>query len=146
MAITQSEYEYLIKQEKGFDDYKTSIKLGPAPIKWTRQINSLETKEIFLLDFYRGSFELSKYTYNKRYRQTIILFRYDNGGRHTNPDGITFDGPHIHLYREGYNDKFAFPISKIGINKEDSIEKIFTKLMYFCNIKRLPSVEFSIFD
>lgn len=73
MAITQAEYEFLMGQDKAFDDLASSILLGPAPVQWTKQINSLTSKEIFLLDFYRGSFELSKYTINKRYRQTIIM-------------------------------------------------------------------------
>ena len=108
MAITQLEYDFIMSQEKEFDDLATPIQLGPAPIQWTRQINSIKTKEIFLLDFYKGSIELSKYTYNKRYHQTIILLRYDNWGRHTNPDDVKFAGPHVHFYREGYNDKFCF--------------------------------------
>lgn len=145
MTITQIEYEFIMSQEKVFEDSVTPIHLGPAPINWTRQINSLVNKETYLLDFYRGSFELSKYTINKRYRQTIILLRYDNGGCHTNPDGEKFEGAHVHFYKEGYNDKFAFPISSIGIEESDSMEKVFNKIMYFCNIKRFPSIEVSMY-
>lgn len=145
MGITQSEYDFLMSQEKVFDDSSTPIELGPAPIHWTRQINSLSSKDIFLIDFYRGSIEISKFTVNKRYRQTIIMLRYDNGGRHTNPDGEKFEGPHIHLYKEGFNDKFAYPISVIGIEETDSMEKIFTKILYFCNIKRVPTIEIPMF-
>ena len=68
MAITQAEYHFLMRQEKVFEDLVSSIQLGPAPMQWTRQINSLANKETFLFDFYRGSFELSKYTINERYR------------------------------------------------------------------------------
>ena len=145
MGITQAEYEYLMRQEKAFD-VLDAIHLGPDPIEWTRQINSLETKEIFLLDFYRGSFELTKYTINHRYRQTVILLRYDSKGRHTNPDGVSFDGPHVHLFKEGYNDKFAFPVSEVGVNKDDkSMEQILAKVLQFCNVKRIPSIEVSMF-
>ncbi len=145
MAITQSEYDFLMSQEKVFDDPLSPIVLGPTPIQWTRQINSIESKELFLLDFYRGNIEITKYTINKRYRQTIVLLRYDNGGRHTNPDGEKFVGPHIHLYKEGYNDKFAYPVSVVDIKETDSMELVFTKIMYFCNIKRMPSIEISMF-
>ena len=145
MSITQAEYNFLIKQEKVFDNQLTSIQLGPAPIHWMRQINSLTTKDIFFLDFYRGSFELSKYTINKRYRQTIIMLRYDNAGRHTNPDGVLFEGRHIHLYREGYNDKFAFSVSEIGITDVNGMEIVFNKIMQFCNVIKFPSIEVPMF-
>lgn len=145
MSLTQAEYEYLMNQDKEFDNLNEPMQLGPPPIKWTRQINSLSTNDIFLFDFYRGSFELTRYTFNKRYRQTIILVRYDNGGKHTNPDGQLFDGPHVHLYREGYNDKFAYPISEIGINETDSIENKLKKILQFCNVKNFPSIEVPMF-
>lgn len=145
MAITQAEYDFLMRQDKIFDDLISSIQLGPAPIQWSRQINSLANKEVFLLDFYRGSFELSRYTVNKRYRQTVIMLRYDNGGRHTNPDGVLFEGKHVHFYREGYNDKFAFPVSEIGITDNDPMETVFNKIMQFCNIKRFPTIKVAMF-
>jgi hypothetical protein len=110
-----------------------------------RQINSITTKEIFLLDFYRGSIELSKYTINKRYRQTIIMLRYDNGGRHTNPGGVLFEGPHVHLYKEGYNDKFAFPVSEVSVTSTDTMEQVFKKIMHFCNVKQVPTIEVPMF-
>ena len=145
MGITQSEYNYLIQEDKAFEDVETSIKLGPAPIKWKRIINTINGKETFLFDFYRGSFEITKYTYNKRYRQTIVLLRYDNGGRHTNPDGQFFDGPHVHLYREGYDDKFAFPIFEIGVSPSDSMEEVFKKIAQYCNIITIPTIEVTLF-
>ena len=143
--ITQTEFDFLMKEDKLFDDLSSPIQLGPAPIQWTRQINSTASKEVFLLDFYRGSFEISKYTVNKRYRQTVILLRYDNGGRHTNPDGVLFEGAHVHLYREGFNDKFAFPVSEIGVDKSDSMDSVFAKIMHFCNVKKFPIIEVSMF-
>ncbi|MER3497986.1 MAG: hypothetical protein C4308_04810 [Chitinophagaceae bacterium] len=74
MAITQAEYEFLMRQDKAFEELINPIQLAPAPLKWTRQINSLASKETFNLDFYRGSFEMTKYTVNKRYRQIVIMY------------------------------------------------------------------------
>lgn len=145
MSITQTEFDFLINQEKSFDDLLSPIKLGPSPIQWSRQINAIKNNEFFLLDFYRGSFELSKYTINSRYRQIIVLLRYDNGGRHTNPDGQLFEGPHVHLYREGFNGKFAFPVSEIGVVNSDSMETVFTKIMHFSNVKKFPTIEVTMF-
>lgn len=145
MSITQLDFELLIKEEKVFSDIITPISLGPPPLSWTRELKSIDSNNVFLLDFYRGSFELSRYTFNKRYRQSIILLRYDNGGRHTNPDGVSFDGPHIHLYKEGYGDKFAYPISELNIQNSDAMEQVLNKILHFCNIKRIPSIEIPMF-
>ncbi|MER3497987.1 MAG: hypothetical protein C4308_04815 [Chitinophagaceae bacterium] len=73
------------------------------------------------------------------------MLRYDNGGRHTNPDGVLFEGPHVHLYREGYNDKFAFPVSEISVSVNDPMEEVFKKIMHFCNVKNLPAIEVPMF-
>jgi hypothetical protein len=145
MGITQTEYNFLMIQEKEFENLIEPLSLGPAPLQWSKKIIATSTKELFLFDFYRGSFELSKYTFNKRYRQTIILLRYDNGGRHTNPDGVLFEGPHVHFYREGYNDKFAFPVSEIGVAVVDSLETVLRKILDFCNVKRFPTIEVPMF-
>ena len=73
------------------------------------------------------------------------MMRYDNGGRHTNPDGVLFEGQHVHLYREGFNDKFAFPVSEVNVVDTDTVEQVFKKIMHFCNINQVPTIEVSMF-
>jgi hypothetical protein len=34
MGITQTEYEFLMGQDKSFDDLISPIQLGPAPLQW----------------------------------------------------------------------------------------------------------------
>lgn len=51
-----------------------------------------------------------KMKYQLRARQTIVLARLDFGAPHRNPDGKEIGVPHLHLYREGYGDKFAYPV------------------------------------
>jgi hypothetical protein len=145
MSITQSDFNNIIKEEKIFSDLINPLELSPAPICWTREIKAINSKNIYLLDFYRGSFELTRYTYNKRYRQSLILLRYDSGGRHTNPDGVTFDGPHVHIFREGFNDKFAYPISDLNIEDTNSIDEVLDKLLQFCNVIKRPVINIPMF-
>lgn len=145
MSITQNDFELIIKEEKVFSDLINPLALSPAPLQWTREIEAVNSKNKYLLDFYRGSFELTRYTYNKRYRQSIILLRYDNGGRHTNPDGRSFNGPHVHIFREGYNDKFAFPISDLNIDESNSIDEVLENLLQFCNVIKRPIIQTPIF-
>lgn len=47
--------------------------------------------------------------------------------RHTNPDGERFDGPHFHLYREGYDAEFAEGLAdftSIGDALEDFCRRV----------------------
>lgn len=73
----------------------------------------LEAKEFrgeaFALDISRKKIVL-KMKYQLRARQTIVLARLDFGAPHRNPDGKEIGVPHLHLYREGYGDKFAYPV------------------------------------
>ena len=136
--LKQQDFERLLKLPKKFlttDKLEISI----APSSWTRKVISIDNEYEFLLDFYRGRYDLTRFTINKRYKTNIVLLRFDSGGTHKNPDGKIIRGAHIHLYKEGYEDKFAYPVSDFGILESDiGIEKVFTKLLNFCNFVEMP--------
>ncbi len=132
--LTQAEFEFLLNLEKEFED-KSTLNLYPAPLQWTRKIKSIPTKDIFCLDFYRGTFKIQKYTFNHRYRQTLPIFRFDSYGVHTNPDGEKVEEFHIHIYKEGFGDKFAYPASEFGIDNDDTMDIVLQKILRYCNIK-----------
>lgn len=134
--LTQEEFGFLMGLEKEFED-KSTIFLGPAPLQWSRRLKSTATNDTFLLDFYRGSFKIQKYTYNHRYRQTLAVFRFDSFGTHTNPDGEKLTGFHVHLYKEGFGDKFAYPASKFGIEETDPMEVVLQKFLVYCKVKMI---------
>lgn len=144
MAISQLEFEFLMGLNKKFATGQ-ELEIGPAPMKWTREINSLDSHDTFLIDYNRGRIQLLKFTVNKRYRQTICLIRLDSVGRHTNPDGKVFDGPHIHFYRDGYDDKFAFPIEDAGIKDPTNVENSIKEFLEFCNIRNIPPIQKSTY-
>lgn len=148
MSLTQVEYSYYMGLEKQFKE-PDELVLGPAPIHWKRDLLATTTKDSFILHFRRGSIELKKFTYNKTIRTCVVLLRYDAMGRHTNPpeaDGKTFDGPHVHLYREGFDDKWAFPVTEIGLsdNPPPTMEDVFNKIASFCNIVGCPHIQSSL--
>lgn len=144
MAITQLEYEFLMGLQKKFANDQ-EIEIGPAPIKWTREVNSTESHDLFLIDYHRGKLQLLKYTLNERFRQTVCLIRLDTAGRHTNPDGIHFDGPHIHIYRDGFDDKFAYPVETAGIKDPTNIGNSVKEFLEFCNIRNVPPIQNSTY-
>jgi hypothetical protein len=143
MAITDTEYAFLLGLEKQFQD-STNIALGPAPLRWERVIIAPSTKDLFQLNFYRGSIEVLKYAYNKRYRESIVLARLCSMGRHTNPDGTHFSGPHFHVYSEQYGDKVAHPVSVIGLKPDSPIDECLLKFLEYFNVRNIPSVQNSL--
>jgi len=141
MAITQKEADYLIQLEKKFvkDD---PIAIGHFPFTTIRELVSADGRERFHLDLRHDSIRLKKYTYQNRARVIIPLVRLDIGDtlEHTNPDGVHVSGPHIHLYREGYDDKFAFPLSAYPFSDPDDMITTLAEFASICNIVNLPPV------
>ena len=137
--LKQEEFEKLLKLPKTFSTVE-KLEISNAPSNWTRKVISTESKDEFLIDFYRGSYDLTRFTINKRYKTNIILLRFDSGGMHKNPDGKIIKGAHIHIYKEGFDDKFAYPITDFGITENNfTIKEIFIILLKFCNFVEIPN-------
>jgi len=142
MSLTQQEFNYLLKIEKRFTD-NDMIYLDT---KWSREIISTQSRDIFILDYYKGTYRIEKYTYNKRYRKNIVLLRYDSFGRHTNPDNTVVEGPHLHIYREGYDDKFAVSPEEIGVDSRAfGRDRVLRVLLEYFNVKGCPQIHLAIF-
>jgi len=72
----------------------------------------------------------------------VPLVRVDIGGApHTNPDGATIPCPHIHLFREEFDDKWAFPLSGYPFRDSNDIVITFEDFARYCNITRVPQVQ-----
>jgi len=141
MAVTQEEADYLMQLDKKFvkDD---PIVVGHFPFKVICELVSADGRERFHLDLWHSSLRLKKYTYQNRARVVIPLVRLDIGDtlEHTNPDEVHLCGSHIHLYREGCDDKFAFPLSSYPFSDPDDMITTLTEFASFCHIVNLPPV------
>lgn len=115
----------------------------PAPgQRQTWQVQSRDGTEDFLLDMNRGSISLLKLTLQERYQATEILLRLDlEGPPHTNPDDTIIPTPHLHIYREGYNDKWAFPIPPDVDISSGNPARILVSFMRYCGIEPVPPVQ-----
>jgi len=100
-----------------------------------------------------------KYTCQCRCRKEIPLLRVDVGYKyHRNPirpkkldsDDPMYDlieqyageeitGPHIHIYREGYWDTWAFPLDEDFTDAEDVL-KTYEQFMRKCNVVTPPTI------
>lgn len=102
---------------------------------------SADKREEFLLDVYRGRIVLARGTYQNRGRKVVTLARLDFGGApHTNPDGRAVGVPHLHLYREGYGDKWAYPLPDDRFGDPDDRWRLFEEFMAYCNVTRVPNI------
>ncbi len=102
---------------------------------------SADLRERFVLDLSSGRINLAKGTYQTRARSTVILARLDFGGApHRNPDGEEIAVPHLHLYREGYHDKWAFPLPPEAFRGRTDRWLILDDFMRFCNIVEPPKI------
>lgn len=98
---------------------------------------SYDNKYKFLIDIKPGRTERRKkqLTLQERYNKDVILLRLDlNGPPHTNPDGKQLSGNHLHIIKEGYNDRFAYEIPDNIVDEDDRLQTLINFLEY-CKIE-----------
>jgi hypothetical protein len=110
--LTQNEADKLMAMEKRAVDEKEWFFPAPGD-RVAIPLTSLDKRESFMLDVTRARIKLTKATFQNRARSAIILIRLDiDGPSHRNPDGEEIPCPHLHIYREGYGDKWAIPAGR----------------------------------
>jgi hypothetical protein len=144
--LSQAEADALIAMEKQrIDDQRWNYpELGGI---MTIPLFSKDRRENFVLDINRSRIDLLKGTYQNRSREIIVLVRLDFGGRlHRNPDDSEIPSPHLHLYREGYGDKWAIPITVKDFPDIQDLWKTLSDFMRYCNISEPPYIDKGLFS
>lgn len=156
--LTQSEADALFalpKKPKSSDP----LTFPHAGGKLLAEFVSFDGRETFLFNINRASIEVSKCTYQKRARQVEILRRLDVGGSvHPNPEvanvpldfllpynGIEIPCPHLHIYVEGYADKWAIPAPADLVNPNADLFTVMESFLKYCNVQELPYIERGLF-
>lgn len=141
MPITQAEADYLIALPKLFVE-NDPLEIGTPDETIKRELVSPDKRERFLLDVWSSGARLGKYTFQNRSRTIIILIRVDVGDtlEHTNPDGTRVSGSHIHFYKEGYDEKFAFPLGEYAFRDAKDIVRTFEDFANQCHIQNVPPI------
>jgi hypothetical protein len=143
--LTQAEADLLIAMEKVREDEQSWDYPGLGG-QISVPVMSKNKRENFILDVSRGRIDLLKGTYQNRARQVVILIRLDFGGRpHRNPDGVEVPSPHLHVYREGFGDKWAVPVSADKFPNLTDLWGTLEDFMRFCNIIEPPRIERGLF-
>lgn len=143
--LTQAEADSLLGMEK----HRINAKQWDYPNYGgdiSVPLTSSDTREKFLLDLRRARINFSKNTYQTRGRHVVVLARLDLGGApHRNPDGEKIETPHLHLYRHGYGDKWAFvPPHDIFTDLTNPWQAL-EDFMKYCNIVDPPFIRRSLF-
>jgi len=108
----------------------------------TLPLISEDGHESFHLDIRRGGIDLVKGTYQNRAMQVVVLVRLDFGGApHRNPDDKEVPTPHLHMYREGYGDKWAFPAPQEQFPHIQDVWITLQDFMHYCNIVNPPLIQ-----
>ena|ERR1035437_9214056 len=143
--LTQLEADALIAVEKHRAD--DTLRQYPAPGGLiTVPLQSADKREQFLLDIRRGRIDLLKVTHQNRARQVVVLVRLDLGGApHRNPDGEEIPCPHLHIYREGFGDKWAVPAPVNKFPHSSEVWRTFHDFMSYCNITKPPEIDRDLF-
>ncbi|MEZ4601356.1 MAG: hypothetical protein R2940_16330 [Syntrophotaleaceae bacterium] len=145
ILLTQQEGDALLELEKhyfgnvvfDFPDLGGALRIP---------LHSEDRREEFSLDITRGRIELKKSTLQSRARKAVILARVDVcGPPHRNPDGEEVPCPHLHLYREGYGDKWAAPLPSHFTDPENTWQTV-AEFMDFCHITTKPDIRQGLFS
>jgi hypothetical protein len=142
--LTQEEADALMAMPKRLVR-PLPIAFPPAGDSSQIELKSLDGREDFLVDVNRrGKIKVAKCTYQERYAVIEILVRLDLGGpAHENPDGSVIVCPHLHVFREGYADKWAQPLPSAFTKPSDLIRTL-QEFLRYCSVTEVPDIQGAI--
>lgn len=157
--ISQGEADLLISMEKRRAEERNYTFPGRGG-KLEIPIISLDGREQFLIDVNRGRIRLTKCTYQERHQGAMILVRLDiDGPPHQNPEvekvpleylraynGVELSCPHLHLFVEGYLDKWAIPAPADKFPNTGDLYQTLADFFVYCNVIEPPQVIKGLFN
>ena len=151
--ISQQDADFFFGMEK-FPDEGKEYQYPNSGQKLVLAFSSSDKRENFLFDIVRGSICMTKVTYQNRVRKAFILRRLDlDGPTHVNPEvdaiplpilaqynGMDIPTPHLHLYVEGYGEKWAIPADLLMKIEGKDIYEMMIDFFRYCNVNQLPKI------
>jgi hypothetical protein len=142
--ISQAEADALFAMPKVRVNDDTHEYSG-AGVQLSIPLLSKDQRENFELDIWRSGNIQLKGRYQNRSRHIIILARLDFGGQpHRNPNDTEVASPHLHLYREGFGDRWAFNLPNC-FTTPNNLWKTLQEFMKHCNIVEPPIIDKGLF-
>lgn len=143
---SQAEADALLALEKHRvnDD---RVRLPDLGRKLSVELLSTDKRERFNFDMSRSFVSISKLTLQTRGRVVVVLARLDiDGAPHRNPDYEELPCPHLHLYREGYGDKWAFPVPAEHFKNLSDRWQTLQDFLIYCRIVEPPIFDRGLFS
>ena len=150
-AISQSEADALLALPKIFKGDEPLEFSMTNPMDYERDLLSNDRREAFILTIERGNRKRARLKYQTRARKVIVLARLDlDGPAHRNPPDSPHRPnerllcPHIHLYREGFEDRVAYLISDVPNFNVTNAGNGLTWLedfLKFCHVEGVPAIQ-----
>lgn len=139
--LTNNDFNNIMSMAKKFEDMSTIV-LPANGGKINRNLSSTSSNDEFILNIERGRINLKKVKYQTRHKSTNTpLIRIDTTGpRHQNPDGEYIECPHIHIYKENYGDKWAFPLDKNLFTDTDNLSNLLKDFLIYFNVEEIPGI------
>lgn len=145
LSLTQQDADALLAMEKHRVD-DTAYDYPSLGGSLRVPLQSTDRREAFVLDITRSQINLAKGTYQNRSRAVVILARLDFGGApHRNPDDAEIPCPHLHVYREGFGDRWAIPLPPDRFSDAGDPWLLLLEFMQFVNITLPPDVRKGLF-
>lgn len=139
--LSQFEADRLFEMEKVAASDATHDFPTPG-VKVETALQSRDGREQFLFTMDRGRIKTVKIKYQTRARTVVILARLElEGAPHRNPDGAKIMGPHIHLYRAGYGDRWAYPLPPEHFTDPSDAWQTLREFFAYCRIVEPPTIE-----
>ena len=143
-ALSQTDADTLLGLEKvRVDDKPVTFPDFGGRIEMP--LTSRDRREVFSLDINRKRISL-KTGYQTRARQVIVLARLDFAAPHRNPDGTEVGVPHLHLYREGYGDRWATPLPEGMLTNPGDAWQVLHDFMTYCRVVEAPNLVRGLFS
>lgn len=154
MPLTQAEADALLQMPKEFVDVAPLEFPNSQPVRYERELRSVDRREQFLFDFERGNRNRARLKYQTRGRKVLILARLDLGGpAHRNPPnspyrpGVRLACPHFHRYIEGFEDKVAYdPADVPRLAVRDLTNGVFCleDFLRYCAVQTMPNIQLTV--
>lgn len=153
-AISQAEADALLALPKIFKSDEPLEFAMTTPMDYERVLLSNDRREEFILTIERGNRKRARLKYQTRARKIVILARLDlDGPAHRNPPDSSYRPnerllcPHLHLYREGFEDRVAYLISDVSDFKVTNASNGLSWLedfLKFCHIDDIPAIQTTV--
>lgn len=133
--LTQAEVDSLLNMLKKLKN-EGSFEFPCFGVCKQLELDGIGNKEKFIIDINRkGRIKISKCTFTERYRKDEILLRLDiDGPPHTNPDGVEIFSNHLHIYKEGFEDRYAIPIPNTIFTDSTDLVKTLIEFLQYCKV------------